>query len=101
MYFSLLFLTASLPRSVSQVNLNTDSIGSVTSSSSGFSSALGGSTVRSGVNWTPAHSLAGSTPTHTEGTPSLTESSESEIGELLSSSVNHVSITLTFYPLKL
>lgn len=61
------------------MNLNTDSIGSVTSSSSGFSSALGG---RSGINWTPAHSIAGSTPTHTEGTPSLTESSESEIGKL-------------------
>ncbi|KAI1280551.1 Phosphatidylinositol 4-phosphate 5-kinase type-1 alpha [Halotydeus destructor] len=63
--------------SVSQVHLNTDSVTSVTSSSSGISSGIASTTVRT-VNWTPPHSVIGSTPTHTEGTPSLTESSESE-----------------------
>lgn len=41
------------------------------SSTSGFSSTLHTST------WTPPHSVEGSTPTHTEGTPSFTESSSS------------------------
>lgn len=66
--------------SVSQVTLHTDSISSVTSSSSGISSSLG-SALRT-INWTPPHSVGGSTPTHTEGTPSMTESSDSgDLGE--------------------
>ena len=36
-----------------------------------------GSTLRT-VTWTPPHSIGTITPSHTEGTPSLTESSESE-----------------------
>lgn len=36
-----------------------------------------GSTLRT-VTWTPPHSIGTATPSHTEGTPSLTESSESE-----------------------
>ncbi|XP_077484417.1 phosphatidylinositol 4-phosphate 5-kinase type-1 alpha-like isoform X10 [Amblyomma americanum] len=39
-------------------------------------SSLGPSTVRN-LTWTPPHSVEGSTPTHTEGTPSFTESSSS------------------------
>lgn len=65
--------------SVSQVNLTTESAGSITSSSSGFSSAAGTAILKN-VNWTPVHSVtSNATPTHTEGTPSLTESSESEL----------------------
>ncbi|RWS27334.1 phosphatidylinositol 4-phosphate 5-kinase type-1 alpha-like protein [Leptotrombidium deliense] len=70
--------------SVSHITLQTESTGSVTSSvnstSSGTSSGIG-STLRT-ITWTPPHSIEGSTPTHTEGTPSLTESSESgDIGK--------------------
>lgn len=36
-----------------------------------------GSTIRT-YAWTPPYSIGTATPTHTEGTPSLTESSESE-----------------------
>ncbi|XP_075549408.1 uncharacterized protein LOC142583037 isoform X6 [Dermacentor variabilis] len=39
-------------------------------------SSLGPSAVRN-LTWTPPHSVEGSTPTHTEGTPSFTESSSS------------------------
>ncbi|KAH9505925.1 Phosphatidylinositol 4-phosphate 5-kinase type-1 beta [Dermatophagoides farinae] len=47
-------------------------------SSSFTSSGLGSSTIKSTITWTPPHSIGTATPTHTEGTPSLTESSESE-----------------------
>ncbi|XP_075677778.1 phosphatidylinositol 4-phosphate 5-kinase type-1 sktl-like isoform X3 [Dermatophagoides pteronyssinus] len=50
----------------------------VNSSGSFASSGLGSSTLRSNITWTPPHSIGTATPTHTEGTPSLTESSESE-----------------------
>ncbi|KAH9388986.1 Phosphatidylinositol 4-phosphate 5-kinase type-1 beta [Tyrophagus putrescentiae] len=51
---------------------------SVTSScASSFTSSGLGSTLRT-VTWTPPHSIGTVTPSHTEGTPSLTESSESE-----------------------
>lgn len=61
--------------SVSQIAL-TESESSVTSSCSSATSSGLGSTLRT-VTWTPPHSIGTSTPTHTEGTPSITESSES------------------------
>ncbi|XP_054162486.1 phosphatidylinositol 4-phosphate 5-kinase type-1 alpha-like isoform X2 [Oppia nitens] len=61
--------------SVNQIAL-TESESSVTSSCSSATSSGLGSTLRT-VTWTPPHSIGASTPTHTEGTPSMTESSES------------------------
>ncbi|KAG8201176.1 hypothetical protein JTE90_028832 [Oedothorax gibbosus] len=61
--------------SLSQVTIQTEStadcMSETSSSTSGFSSTL------HTVTWTPPHSVEGSTPTHTEGTPSFTESSSS------------------------
>ena len=65
---------------MSQIAL-TESESSVTSSCSSATSSGLGSTLRT-VTWTPPHSIGTSTPTHTEGTPSITESSESgDIGK--------------------
>lgn len=50
------------------------------SCASSFTSSGIGSTLRT-VTWTPPHSIGTATPTHTEGTPSMTESSESECSE--------------------
>lgn len=47
----------------------------VSETSSSSTSGLG-STLHT-ATWTPPHSVEGSTPTHTEGTPSFTESSSS------------------------
>uniref|UniRef100_A0A2R5L7M0 Putative phosphatidylinositol-4-phosphate 5-kinase n=1 Tax=Ornithodoros turicata TaxID=34597 RepID=A0A2R5L7M0_9ACAR len=44
--------------------------------SSSTSSGMSCTTMRT-LTWTPPHSVEGSTPTHTEGTPSFTESSSS------------------------
>ncbi|KAI2808990.1 Phosphatidylinositol 4-phosphate 5-kinase type-1 beta [Blomia tropicalis] len=43
------------------------------SCASSFTSSGIGSTLRT-VTWTPPHSIGTATPTHTEGTPSMTES---------------------------
>ncbi|UYV78957.1 PIP5K1B [Cordylochernes scorpioides] len=62
------------------VNLDRSQVSSMSQltlqSESSTSSGLGSSTIRT-VTWTPPLSLGGSTPTHTEGTPSFTESSSS------------------------
>ncbi|XP_022240730.1 phosphatidylinositol 4-phosphate 5-kinase type-1 alpha-like isoform X10 [Limulus polyphemus] len=62
--------------SISQVTIHTESFGSVMSETSSSSTSGLGSTIKT-VTWTPPHSVEGSTPTHTEGTPSFTESSSS------------------------
>jgi hypothetical protein len=62
--------------SLSQIGFQNESENSVTSSCSSATSSGLGSTLRT-VTWTPPHSIGTSTPTHTEGTPSITESSES------------------------
>ncbi|XP_076305707.1 phosphatidylinositol 4-phosphate 5-kinase type-1 alpha-like isoform X19 [Tachypleus tridentatus] len=62
--------------SISQVTIHTESFGSVMSETSSSSTSGLGSTMKT-VTWTPPHSVEGSTPTHTEGTPSFTESSSS------------------------
>uniref|UniRef100_T1J4I1 PIPK domain-containing protein n=1 Tax=Strigamia maritima TaxID=126957 RepID=T1J4I1_STRMM len=64
--------------SISHITLKTESTMSSQSVLSDSSSTTSGisSTIRT-VTWTPPHSVEGSTPTHTEGTPSFTESSSS------------------------
>lgn len=62
--------------SLSQVTIQTESVGSGMSETSSSSTSGLGSTLHT-VTWTPPHSVEGSTPTHTEGTPSFTESSSS------------------------
>nr|XP_046917043.1 phosphatidylinositol 4-phosphate 5-kinase type-1 alpha-like isoform X1 [Dermatophagoides farinae] len=64
-------------RSSNQEQYNESTVSS-SGSSSFTSSGLGSSTIKSTITWTPPHSIGTATPTHTEGTPSLTESSESE-----------------------
>lgn len=59
------------------MSLESSNESTVSSSVSSFTSSGIGSTIRT-VTWTPPHSVGTATPTHTEGTPSLTESSESE-----------------------
>lgn len=56
--------------------LKTESLLSTHSESSSTTSSGFSSIVRT-CTWTPPHSVEGSTPTHTEGTPSFTESSSS------------------------
>ncbi|UYV78956.1 TIGD6 [Cordylochernes scorpioides] len=67
-------------RTSKMVNLDRSQVSSMSQltlqSESSTSSGLGSSTIRT-VTWTPPLSLGGSTPTHTEGTPSFTESSSS------------------------
>lgn len=62
--------------SLSQVNIQTESTADCVSETSSSSTSGLGSTLHT-VTWTPPHSVEGSTPTHTEGTPSFTESSSS------------------------
>ncbi|GFW84040.1 phosphatidylinositol 4-phosphate 5-kinase type-1 alpha [Trichonephila clavipes] len=62
--------------SLSQITIQTESTGDCVSETSSSSTSGLGSTLHT-VTWTPPHSVEGSTPTHTEGTPSFTESSSS------------------------
>ncbi|XP_035209388.1 putative PIP5K1A and PSMD4-like protein, partial [Stegodyphus dumicola] len=62
--------------SLSQVTIQTESTTDCMSETSSSSTSGIGSTLHT-VTWTPPHSVEGSTPTHTEGTPSFTESSSS------------------------
>ncbi|GFT20538.1 phosphatidylinositol 4-phosphate 5-kinase type-1 alpha [Trichonephila clavipes] len=62
--------------SLSQCTIQTESTGDCMSEASSSSTSGLGSTVPA-VAYTPPHSIEGSTPTHTEGTPSFTESSAS------------------------
>lgn len=62
--------------SLSQVTIQTESTADCVSETSSSSTSGLGSTLHT-VTWTPPHSVEGSTPTHTEGTPSFTESSSS------------------------
>ncbi|GFQ71007.1 phosphatidylinositol 4-phosphate 5-kinase type-1 gamma [Trichonephila clavata] len=62
--------------SLSQITIQTESTGDLVSETSSSSTSGLGSTLHT-VTWTPPHSVEGSTPTHTEGTPSFTESSSS------------------------
>ncbi|KPM07644.1 hypothetical protein QR98_0061430 [Sarcoptes scabiei] len=55
------------------MSLESSNESTVSSSVSSFTSSGIGSTIRT-VTWTPPHSVGTATPTHTEGTPSLTES---------------------------
>ncbi|GIY33336.1 hypothetical protein CDAR_452721 [Caerostris darwini] len=62
--------------SLSQITIQTESTGDCVSETSSSSTSGLGSTLHT-VTYTPPHSVEGSTPTHTEGTPSFTESSSS------------------------
>ncbi|GFW84077.1 phosphatidylinositol 4-phosphate 5-kinase type-1 alpha [Trichonephila clavipes] len=62
--------------SLFQVTIQTESTGDCVSETSSSSTSGLGSTLHT-ATWTPPHSVEGSTPTHTEGTPSFTESSSS------------------------
>lgn len=64
--------------SISDIRLDTH-LGNQSTTSSNNSSNFGS---RGALAWTPPASMGGSTPTWTEGTPSFTESSSSENGEL-------------------
>lgn len=62
--------------SLSYSTLKTESVFSTHSENSSTTSS-GFSSIVKPCTWTPPHSVEGSTPTHTEGTPSFTESSSS------------------------